>query len=59
LHEIEELENPLRHRDVRALEGRLEGLFRLRVGEYRLILGFDTTNKKIDVLFIEPRGKAY
>ena len=32
-----EIENPLRHKDVRALEGKLKGFYRLRVGPYRVI----------------------
>ncbi|MBP7707199.1 MAG: hypothetical protein KA243_08140 [Candidatus Aminicenantes bacterium] len=39
------LENPLRHKDVRALGDKLLGLYRFRIGEYRVIfeLGSDNT----------------
>lgn len=53
------LDNPLRHRDVRSLSGKLEGVYRLRVGEYRVILEIDTASKRIKVMLVEPRGGAY
>lgn len=59
LEELGESENPLRHKDVRPLEGKLRGFHRLRVGEYRLIVEFDTEHNRIGVLAVVPRGKAY
>ena len=53
------LDDPLRHRDVRSLSGKLEGVYRLRVGEYRVILEVDTASKSIKVMLVEPRGSAY
>jgi mRNA-degrading endonuclease RelE of RelBE toxin-antitoxin system len=44
---------------VRALEGKLAGLYRCRVGEYRLIFELDSTNNKIGIHAVGPRGKAY
>jgi mRNA interferase RelE/StbE len=52
-------ENPLRFKDVRPLEGKLDGFYRLRVGENRAIFELDGKNKRIGVLAIVPRGKAY
>ncbi len=59
LDQLSALENPLRHKDVRSLEGKLRGYYRLRVGEYRLIFELDTMNRKISVNSIVPRGNAY
>ena len=53
------LENPLRHKDVRALEGRLLGLYRFRIGEYRVIFELESGKTEIVVHAVEPRGKAY
>lgn len=53
------LENPLRHKDVRPLEGELEGFFRFRVGEYRLIFEMDSPNRRIGILAIVIRGRGY
>jgi mRNA-degrading endonuclease RelE of RelBE toxin-antitoxin system len=44
---------------VRALEGKLAGFYRCRVGEYRLIFELDSANKKIGVHAVGHRGKAY
>jgi mRNA interferase RelE/StbE len=59
LEELGAAENPLRHKDIRPLEGKLEGFHRLRVGEFRLIIEFDETNKLIGAHAIVTRGKAY
>jgi mRNA interferase RelE/StbE len=59
LEELEETENPLRHKDVRPLEGKLKGSYRLRVGEYRIIFELDSESRRIGLLAIVPRGKGY
>jgi len=59
LDQLSALENPLRHKDVRDLEGKFQGYYRLRIGEYRLIFELATAMRKISVLAIAPRGKAY
>jgi mRNA-degrading endonuclease RelE of RelBE toxin-antitoxin system len=59
LEELGEAENPSRHKDIRPLEGKLRGFHRFRVGEYRLIIEFDTKNKRIGVHAVISRGKAY
>ncbi len=56
---LEEAENPLRHKDVRALEGKLKGFYRFRVGTYRIIFELDTENRRIGLLAIVPRGRGY
>ncbi|MCK4757457.1 MAG: type II toxin-antitoxin system RelE/ParE family toxin [Thermoplasmata archaeon] len=40
-----------------ALKGRYKGLFKLRVGEYRVI--YAKTKKGVLIIRIAPRGKAY
>jgi mRNA interferase RelE/StbE len=59
LEELGGQENPLRHKDVRPLEGKLKGFYRLRVGEYRVIFELDPENKRIGLLALVPRGKGY
>ncbi len=59
LQQLAELENPLRHKDVRGLEGKYQDYCRLRIGEYRLIFELDSANKKIGVHAVGPRSKAY
>jgi mRNA interferase RelE/StbE len=59
LGELGDAENPLRHKDVRPLEGKLKGFYRLRVGEYRVIFELDPENRRIGLLAIIPRGKGY
>jgi mRNA interferase RelE/StbE len=56
LESLAETENPLRHKDVRSLEGKLKAYYRLRVGEYRVIFELDVENRRIGVLAIVPRG---
>lgn len=59
ISQLEAFENPLRHKDVRGLEGKLQGYYRLRVGGYRLIFELDHMNRKININAIAPRGSAY
>ena len=59
LGELANAENPLRHRDVRSLEGKLKEYYRFRVGEYRVIFELDQRGRRIGVLAVVPRGKGY
>lgn len=59
LEELGGAENPLRHKNVRALEGKLKGFYRLRVGKYRIIFELDPENRRIGLLAIVPKGKGY
>ncbi len=59
LEQLGEAENPLRHKNVRSLEGKLKGYYRLRVGEYRAIFELDPDGKRIGMLAVNPRGKGY
>jgi mRNA interferase RelE/StbE len=44
--------------DVRRLRGERR-LWRLRVGDWRVIFGRDDSERVIDVLAVRPRGRAY
>jgi mRNA-degrading endonuclease RelE of RelBE toxin-antitoxin system len=59
LKELEQEENCLFHRNVKALTGRLHGDYPLRVGDWRLLFTPDRENKVIHVYTILPRGSAY
>lgn len=59
LEALETPENPLSHKDVRPLVGKLRGFYRFRVGEFRLIFKLDSAQKRIGILSIIPRGNAY
>ena len=59
LEKLETSENPLSHKDVRPLVGKLRGFYRLRVGEFRIIFELDRPNKRIGAHVIVPRGDAY
>ncbi len=52
-------EHPLLHPEVKALIGKLEGFYRLKVGKFRIIFGILEKEKIIAVVNIYPRGKAY
>ena len=47
--------------DIRALEGRLQGYWRLRVGTHRIIYahGTDRNGPRLDFLFAGPRSTVY
>ena len=51
--------NPFLHKDIRTLQGKLRPFYRFRVGEYRLIVEFDSSNRRIGVLAVASRGNAY
>ena len=58
LEMLETSENPLDHKSVRLLVGKLRGFYRLRVGGLRILFELDDKNKRIGVLLIVPRGNA-
>jgi mRNA-degrading endonuclease RelE of RelBE toxin-antitoxin system len=45
------------HGDIKALQGSLEGLSRLRVGEHRIV--FRHNEGRIEVFFAAPRSVVY
>jgi mRNA interferase RelE/StbE len=59
LEKLGKAENPLLHKDVRPLAGKLKGFYRIRVGTFRIIFELDSTKKRIGVHAIVPRGNAY
>lgn len=59
LMRLEESKNPLFQENVRALTGKLQGDYRLRVGDWRVLFSPDGKRKIIYVYAILPRGKAY
>jgi len=59
LEKLEKTENPLLHKDVRPLAGKLKGFYRIRVGTFRMIFELDNIKKRIGVHVIVPRGNAY
>lgn len=57
---FEELEkNPIYGRNVKPLTGELKGLFRYRVGDWRIINRVVKENMIVEIIAILPRGKAY
>ena len=42
-----------------ALTGEWQGVFKLRVGDYRVLYTFDKTKQKIIVHFVRHRREAY
>jgi len=59
LNELKEMENPLIHKDVRALTGELKGFYRMRIGELRIIFSLVDDTKTIAVVNLFPRSKGY
>lgn len=59
LRELETIDAPLLHPNVRALTGKLQGDFRLRVGKWRILFTPHIEKKIIYVFAIVPRGGAY
>ncbi len=56
---IEELsENPIIH-DSKTIEGSQEKLFRVRVGDYRILYEVDYKNNLIGVVKIDKRENVY
>ena len=59
LSELEHLENPFLHPQIRPLMGDLRGDYRLRIGSWRILLTPNRRQKKIDIYAILPRKDAY
>lgn len=59
LQELEQEENPLSHNNVKPLTGKLQGDYRLRVGDWRLLFTPERNKKIIYIYAILPRGNAY
>jgi mRNA interferase RelE/StbE len=59
LQELQSAEDPSSLSTVRALTGRLQGDYRLRVGKRRVLFTPDKEKKVIYVFAIIPRGDDY
>ena len=59
LRELENCEEPALHPRVRALAGKLQDDYRLRVGKWRILFNINREEKMIHVFAIIPRGDAY
>ena len=59
LRELESIDAPLLHPNVRALTGKLQGDFRFRVGKWRILFTTYIEKKMIYVFAIVPREGAY
>ena len=59
LFELEQQENPLFQRNVRALTGELRGDYRLRIGNWRVLFTPDSQKRKLFVYTILSRGNTY
>lgn len=59
LEELEDMDNPLFHRDVRPLIGKLSGFYRLRIGDFRIIFELDRKERRIGIHIIVSREDAY
>ena len=59
IQKIEELRNtPIIH-DTKVVEGYEEKLFRVRVGDYRILYEVDYKSNKIGIVKIDKRSKVY
>ena len=52
-------ENPYDHPNIKSLKDQLAGLFRYRLGAYRVIYRIDKQKNQVVVLLIVHRSKAY
>ena len=56
---IEELKtNPVSH-DTKTIQGYKEKLFRIRLGDYRILYEVDHSNNKIGIVKIDKRESVY
>jgi mRNA interferase RelE/StbE len=57
---FEDLErNPIYGNNIRALTGKLRGLIRYRVGDWRVIFRLLKEKKVVEIVAILPRSDAY
>jgi len=59
LEKLEDMDNPLLHRDVKPLIGKLRGFYRLRIGDFRIIFELDRKKRRIGIHIIVSREDAY
>jgi len=59
IDKIEELKKQPIIRDTKTIEGYGEKLFRVRVGDYRILYDVDYKSDKIGIVKIDKRSKVY
>lgn len=52
-------QNPLYGNNIKALTGKLKGLCRYRVGDWRVIYRVKSEQHVVEIIAILPRGDAY
>jgi mRNA interferase RelE/StbE len=51
--------DPRRHNNIKALRGDLSGLYRFRIGDWRVIYRIDEKHSSVRVLAIAHRSEVY
>lgn len=51
--------DPFSHPNIKRLTGKLRGLFRYRIGDWRVVYRIDEESKQVVVLVIVHRSGAY
>jgi mRNA interferase RelE/StbE len=59
LNEISKLSNDDQSADIKRLEGKFKGKFRLRVGDYRVIYWANNNENTIYIIGVRHRRDAY
>jgi len=59
LTQLSEYNNPIEHKNVKPLIGKLKGFYRLRIGDYRIVFSILRKIHTIAVVNIAPRGDVY
>ena len=52
-------QEPRRHNNIKRLTGKLKGLVRYRIGDWRVIFSIDEGNNRVQVLTIAHRSEVY
>lgn len=56
---IDRLKEDPREGDVKHLQGRLHGVYRRRVGDYRILYTIDDAAKVVDIVGVGHRSRIY
>ena len=49
---------PVKTHDVKKIKGR-ENIYRVRIGDYRVVYKYEKKEKQIEILLVLPRSKVY
>jgi len=52
-------ENPYFGANIRKLKGKLDGSYRLRIGDYRIVYRIKDNEKELEVILVIQRSKGY